>query len=298
MLTRWRFVIPVLAVVSLVLLAAGLSQVSFTGTRYGPSPESPEGPLSVLPRPQQPEQNLSSFWEQFLLVFFGVLVVVSFISIILRPRGLWEAFKRALPAALWFAALLLILMRWRDRPFFKESEGAPPGTGVSPAEPDHPFPTLEQVHIPAWVTFLFVLGALLVLAVTIFVVWRLWRARARPETIEELADLTKRYAQELRYGAPVHETILRCYHEMCQLLSTRFHLEISRAMTAREFEKRLAQIGVLEEHISRLSRLFEWARYSPARPTPEQEREALQLLEEIARIYGGRREFGEVPHPA
>jgi hypothetical protein len=116
------------------------------------------------------------------------------------------------------------------------------------------------------------------------------------DPIEELADLTRRYAQELRYGAPVHETILRCYREMCQLLSERFHLEISRAMTAREFERRLAQIGVLEEHIVRMSRLFEWARYSPARPSPEHEHEALQLLEEIARIYGGER--GEVPHPA
>ncbi|MFN4218976.1 MAG: DUF4129 domain-containing protein [Candidatus Bipolaricaulia bacterium] len=298
MLTKWRFVIPVVALLLLVLLAAGLSQVSLVGTRYGPPTESPQGPSHVLPRPQQPEQNLPSFWEQFLIVFFGALVVISLISVILWPRGLWEALKRAFPAAMWFAAILLILMRWRDRPFFREPEGAPPGAGASPAEPDHPFPTLEQVHVPAWATFLFVLGALLVIAVTIFVVWRLWRARARPQTLEELADLTKRYAQELHYGAPVHETILRCYHEMCQLLSERFHLEISQAMTAREFEKRLAQLGVLEEHIIRLSRLFEWARYSPAHPTPEQEREALQLLEEIARIYGGGSEPVEVPHPA
>jgi hypothetical protein len=130
-----------------------------------------------------------------------------------------------------------------------------------------------------------------VIGITIFVAWRLWRARTRTTPIEELADLTRRYAQELRYGAPVHETILRCYREMCQLLSERFHLEISRAMTAREFERRLAQLGVLEEHIVRLSRLFEWARYSPAHPTPEQEREALQLLEEITQIYGRREVF-------
>lgn len=292
-----RFVIPVLAVLLLVLLAAGLSQVSFVERRYGPPPESSEEPSGALSRPQQPEQNLSSFWEQVLIVFLGTLVVISLISIILWPRGLWEALKRAIPAAMWFAAILLILMRWRDRPFFTEPEKTPPGMGV-PQEPDRPFPTLEQVHVPAWATFLFVLIVLCVLGVAIFVVWRLWRARARPTAVEEFADLTRRYAKELRSGAPVHETILRCYREMCHLLSERFHLEISRAMTAREFERRLAQIGVLEEHISRLSRLFEWARYSPARPTPEQEREALQLLEEIAHIYGDTQESREVPHPA
>ncbi|MCX8102833.1 MAG: DUF4129 domain-containing protein [Candidatus Bipolaricaulota bacterium] len=298
MFTKWRLVIPVVAVLALVLLAAGLSRVSFVGTRYGPPPESSEGSSRVLSRPQPPEQNLSSFWEQVLIVFLGTLVVISLISVILWPRSLWEALKRAIPAAVWFAAILLILMRWRDRPFFTEPEGAPPGTGVLPEEPTQPFPTLEQVHVPPWGIFLFVLLALLALGVTIFIVWRLWRARAQPTAAEELAALSKQYAQELRYGAPVHETILRCYREMCHLVSERFHLEISRAMTAREFESRLAQIGVLEGHIIRLSRLFEWARYSPARPTPEQEREAIQLLEEIARLYGDKRGPLEVPHPA
>ncbi len=296
MATRWRLAIPVLALLSLVLLAAGLSRVSFGGARYGPPAESEEEPSSAVQILQSSEEDLSSLWEQIMSVSLGVLLLVSVVAVILRPKNLWEAIKRALPAALWFAAILLILMRWRDRPFFREQEGAPPGAGVPLAEPGQPFPTLEQVHVPAWVPFLFVLGTLLVIGVTSFVVWRLWKARVRPQTIEELADLTKRYAQELRYGAPVHETILRCYREMCHLLSERFHLEISRGMTAREFERRLAQIGILEEHISRLSRLFEWARYSPARPSPAHEREALQLLEEIARIYG--RESGEVPHPA
>jgi membrane protein implicated in regulation of membrane protease activity len=229
--------------------------------------------------------------EQIIAVTALGLILFAMVVSVLRPKSLWEALKRALPAALWFAAILLILLRWRDRPFFREPKGAPAGVGTAPAAPDQPFPTLEQVHVPSWATFLFVLGVLLVIGVTIVVVWRLWRARTRTTPIEELADLTRRYAQELRYGAPVHETILRCYREMCQLLSERFHLEISRAMTAREFEKRLAQLGVLEEHIVRLSRLFEWARYSPARPTPEQEREALQLLEEITQIYGRREVF-------
>lgn len=297
MATRWRVIVPVLAVLSLVLLAAGVSHLSFVGTRYGPAEEPSEQPSSTLQHPPQTERDLPSWWEQAVLVFLGVFVFVSIVSILLWPRGLWEALKRALPSALWFAAILLILMRWRTRPFFTEPKDAPPGVGA-PSEADQPFPTLEQVHVPSWATFLFVLLALLVLGIVIFLVWRLWRARARPTPVEEFADLSKKYAKELRYGAPVHETILRCYYEMCRLVSERFHLEISRAMTAREFERRLAQIGLLEEHISRLSRLFEWARYSPARPTPEQEHEALQLLEEIARIYGGRRETGEVPHPA
>ncbi len=276
----------------LVLLAAGISQVSFEGTRYGPPSEpTEESSGGTLASSSHDDQSLALLIEQIIAVTALALVLLGIVVSLLRPKSLWEALKRALPAALWFAALLLILLRWRDRPFFREPKDAPAGAGTAPAAPNQPFPTLEQVHVPSWATFLFVLGALLVIGVTIFVVWRLWRARTRTTPIEELADLTRRYAQELRYGAPVQETILRCYREMCQLLSERFHLEISRAMTAREFEKRLAQIGVLEEHIIRLSRLFEWARYSPARPTPEHEREALLLLEEITQIYGRREVF-------
>jgi Na+-transporting methylmalonyl-CoA/oxaloacetate decarboxylase gamma subunit len=286
-----RFGLPIVVLALLVLLAASISHVSFVGTRYGPPAEPSEESSSTLRTSPQDGQGLAPLIEQIIAVTALAVVLLTIVVSLLRPRFLWEALKRALPAALWFAAILLILLRWRDRPFFREPKGAPAGVGTAPAAPDQPFPTLEQVHVPSWATFLFVLGVLLVIGVTIVVVWRLWRARTRTTPIEELADLTRRYAQELRYGAPVHETILRCYREMCQLLSERFHLEISRAMTAREFEKRLAQLGVLEEHIVRLSRLFEWARYSPARPTPEQEREALQLLEEITQIYGRREVF-------
>jgi Na+-transporting methylmalonyl-CoA/oxaloacetate decarboxylase gamma subunit len=296
MTERIRLGVPIIVLALLVLLAAGISQVSFVGTRYGPPSEPTEEPSGTLHTSPQEGQGLAPLIEQIIAVTALGLILFAMVVSVLRPKSLWEALKRALPAALWFAAILLILLRWRDRPFFREPKDAPAGVGTAPAAPDQPFPTLEQVHVPSWVTFLFVLGALLLIGVTIFVAWRLWRARTRTTPIEELADLTRRYAQELRYGAPVHETILRCYREMCQLLSERFHLEISRAMTAREFERRLAQIGVLEEHIVRMSRLFEWARYSPARPSPEHEHEALQLLEEIARIYG--RERGEVPHPA
>jgi hypothetical protein len=291
MKTLWRSVIPIVVVLSLVVLAAGISRVSFLGTRYGPPSEPSEESSSTLRTSPQDGQSLAPLLEQVVSLTAIALVLFGIVVSLLRPKSLWEAIKRVLPAALWFAAILLILLRWRDRPFFKEPKGAPAGVGTVPAEPNQHFPTLEQVHVPSWITFLFVLGVLLVIGVMIFVAWRLWRARTRTTPIEELADLTRRYAQELRYGAPVHETILRCYREMCQLLSERFHLEISRAMTTREFEKRLAQIGVLEEHIVRLSRLFEWARYSPARPTPEQEREALQLLEEITQIYGRREVF-------
>jgi hypothetical protein len=273
-------------VLSLVLLAAGLAQVSFVGTRYGVPQDSPGQPSAATQAPPTVEHDFPQVWVQVLSVAIGVLVLVSLISLIFRPKNLWEALKRAIPAAMWFAAIYVLVLHWRDRSFFGE-ENSPPGAASPSVEPDQPFPSIEQVQVPSWATFLFILVALLFVGAVLFVTWRLWRARPRP--IEDLAEITKQYAHELRTGSPVQETILRCYREMCQLLSERSHIEISRAMTAREFEARLAQMGIHEEHISRLSRLFEWARYSAGQPTPEQEAEALKLLEEIARAYGTTR---------
>jgi hypothetical protein len=240
--------------------------------------------------------GLSPLWTQALAFAIGVLVIISIVSVIFRPRSLWEAFKRALPAALWFAAIFLMLLRWRHRASF-EREGAPPGMEALPDDPDQLFPSIEQVHVPSWATFFFIFLVLVLLTAALLVAWRFWRARPRPIAAEELAHITKRYAQELRTGSPVQETILRCYREMCRLLSERFHIEISRAMTAREFEKRLAQVSIHEDHINRLSRLFEWARYSAGQPTVEQEREALALLDDITRIYGAMRSSDGVLHP-
>lgn len=297
MSSKWRLGIPIVAVLLLVLLAAGLSHVSFVGTRYGPPSDSPSPPSSAPPPPSPSVENgLSPLWTQVLAFSIGVLVIVSIVSVIFRPRNLWEAFKRALPAALWFSAIFLMLLRWRNRASF-EREGASPGLGGLPDDPEQLFPSIEQVHIPSWVTFFFIFLVLVLLAAALLAAWRFWRARPRPIAAEELANITKRYAQELRTGSAVQETILRCYREMCQLLSERFHIEISRAMTAREFEKRLAQMSIHEDHINRLSRLFEWARYSAGRPTVEQEREALALLDDITRIYGVMRSSARVLHP-
>lgn len=295
MSSTWRLGIPIVAVLLLVLLAAGLSHVSFVGTRYGSPSDSPSQPFSVPTPTPSVENGLSPLWTQALAFAIGVLAIVSIVSVVLRPRSLWEAFKRALPAALWLSAIFLILLRWRYRASF-EREGAFPGMEALPDDPDQLFPSIEQVHIPSWATFFFIFLVLVLLTAALLVAWRFWRAHPRPIAAEELADITKRYAQELRTGSPVQETILRCYREMCQLLSRRFHIEISRAMTAREFEKRLAQVSIHEDHINRLSRLFEWARYSAGRPTVEQEREALALLDDITRIYGAMRSPNGVFH--
>ena len=58
------------------------------------------------------------------------------------------------------------------------------------------------------------------------------------------------------------------------------------AMTPRDFEQHLTERGFSDEHIGRLTRLFETVRYSPGEPGPEDETEAKACLTAIVDAYG------------
>jgi hypothetical protein len=52
-------------------------------------------------------------------------------------------------------------------------------------------------------------------------------------------------------------------------------------MTAREFQRRLGRIGIPEEPVAQLTKLFESVRYGSKETGPEEERLALRSLSAI-----------------
>jgi hypothetical protein len=64
----------------------------------------------------------------------------------------------------------------------------------------------------------------------------------------------------LESGAELHNVVLRCYEEMTRLLNEARGIRRPQAMTAREFELTLTQLGLPEEPVVSLTRLFEEAR--------------------------------------
>ena len=73
---------------------------------------------------------------------------------------------------------------------------------------------------------------------------------------------------------------------MNRLLREQHGLERKKAMTPREFANHLSQIGLKDEHIWRLTRLFENVRYGANRPSQQEEREAVACLTAIVEVYG------------
>jgi Domain of unknown function (DUF4129) len=70
------------------------------------------------------------------------------------------------------------------------------------------------------------------------------------------------------------------------VLSEQRGIQRQTAMTPREFELYLGQIGLKIEHIRQLTRLFERVRYGAGPPGEREEQEAVACLTAIVEVYG------------
>lgn len=101
----------------------------------------------------------------------------------------------------------------------------------------------------------------------------------------ELADHAGEAAEALRGGERLRDVVLRCYHDMTQLLVRYLPDRDDQTMTAREFEQALRRVGIRDEHVGRLTRLFERVRYGDQTPDDYERRDAITSLEAIERAY-------------
>jgi hypothetical protein len=108
--------------------------------------------------------------------------------------------------------------------------------------------------------------------------WRAYRLRRGKKKLGWELELLA--GQTLSAGRNT-DLVLRCYHEMVDLLSRKEHITHA-SLTAREFADRLRDLGLRTEAIDRLTKLFELVRYGHRNSDPFSER-AVASLEEIRR---------------
>jgi len=272
----------------LLLLAASLSRLEFKPGRV----------YSLPPRGGAPQENPpplpSNRWMDYLNILFwsiaGLLLIGALVAAIVSKEYRRELLITALVALILFAGLYSF---FHAQPQLRPLEPAP-------RQPERELPQqpeeapLEPVNPPHWSSFLFLL---LLLGGAGLLAWRFlprfWQKEESP--LEGLADLAGEAAAELRSGAQLRDTVLRCYREMSELLSKRGRIspDLRRVLTAREFEEQLQQVGVRDEHIARLSRLFEQVRYGGRSSGEREAEEAIACLEAIEKAYGREDGRGE-----
>ena len=268
------------AIGALTVLAAGLSQLSF---RPGRSfmlngDDAPDPSSGALTAGMANPGILRLLLAAIVLLVLGYFVLTLIFSSKLR----WQLLQRIVQVLVVVLLFFLILSRLIGTP-------EPPPPTQSAAEPPAPPPISIGEPLPPFVPqptpWLVALVSLALAALLIAGIWYFWR-RGRP-VVNPVTTLAQAAIESIQAGGDVQSVVLRCYLEMSQVLSEQRGIERARAMTPREFERKLAAAGVRDEHIKQLTRLFEGARYGAQPPSAGDERAAVECLTAIVQAYGG-----------
>lgn len=276
-MTRWRLaVLGVILIVLLGVLAAGLSGAQFRGGRlpWGTPPDEPGSPGGAVPL-----GNMS--WLIYLIwVLFFIALAIALVDPKLR--------RKLLLGLLVFVAMLIALGLLGER--LRLPESAPVEEDPGPAAV-LPFPTQVSPsgddeapspgRSPGWVAYL---GAAAIAAATAW--WVLRRLRPRsPEEGEEIRDALAEASADLAAGLPVSDVVVRCWTRMVAVLTQHMQGVNRPAVTPREIADQLTRLGLGEESVLVLTKLFEEVRYGHKDSEPRRA-EALAALAAIERAYG------------
>ena len=282
MILRKSWLLYGLGLLALVLLAMGLSSLTLQpGHPFavgGPPPDLSDAGATP---PWTPD--LGGLGRILLAVLIWVLFPLSVIYVLISP----EARRRVLRDLLWVAGTMVVLYffmkSFARRRLFLEPTIESSGDSSPPVPPEFVVSPGDFItHPPEWLVLLVSLLFLGGLSLGIFLLWRALRPASGVEPLPRLAEEAESALQKLRAGGDLRDVVLRCYREMTRILQEERGLRRPKAMTPREFEQRLREVGLDVEPVDRLTQLFERVRYGDRRPDAREEREAQECLEEIA----------------
>jgi hypothetical protein len=283
---RWAVSLLGLALVAMVLLAAGLSDLELL-------------PGRAAVRVQVPAEIEASSQPAVSDVLLNLLyVVLSILTIILAGFFVFyllfsaDRRKRLLIALGLVISLLVLWFISRAEPRAPPSaQQAPAATAAPTAALATPLPaegeaiTIDlNVAPPAWLVWLGAgVLALVIVGALVAIAWLFWaRRQAAAAPLQDLAREAERAMDALEAGADVNDTIMRCYFQMSHILQQQRHIVRPQAMTPREFERGLRGAGLPREPVAQLTRLFEKVRYGAGAPDEHEERQAISCLAAVA----------------
>lgn len=282
---RWTLLLAGLAILAMVLVAAGLSNLELLPGRLPPRVEVPAE--SEAARPPSFRSELISV----IVAVMGVLTVVFLVLFIFYLLFSDDSKKRLLIGlGLLFWLVLLYILSRANPPPPEEVQPTPlPTLGPTVAAPtalpsgaDAPIVDLVM-RPPVWLVWLgAVVLALLAIGALAGIAWLIWAQGQRTTTpLEQLAREAEQALGALEAGADINDTIMRCYLEMSEILKRERGIVRQEAMTPREFARALRGTGLPQERVTQLTGLFEKVRYGASTPDEGEERQAVLCLEAV-----------------
>ena len=224
--------------------------------------------------PTEGPLGLTRFW---ILVIWGCLTLCIVYAVI-SPT-----YRKALLAATATTVLItFVLMRVLENQEPQEPEqmggGGAPQTDLQFAAEEPLVPPEMEVR-DGWVYAVTAVAGLALAGLGLYLVSRYYSGRN--ETPELIRMEAREAIAALETGHDVGDTIERCYLNMVRCLEDTRRVRRNQSMTPREFEQRLAGLGMHSRPVHRLSQLFERIRFGD-RPATERERqEAVDNLKQI-----------------
>jgi hypothetical protein len=280
----WLLLFAGAAIVALTLLSATLHELELS--RFGrplPATGEPFSLAGIAPW----SGNLLNFLYVAFFVLGSVLILVGIVYVIVSRKARKDFLRRFMYGLL--PLLILVAIRvWigsvEEPP--TEATPGPPGQPIAAQDVAEavPPPVLNlDLTPPKWsVWFVAIVLALLIATALVAVVWYLWLRKRRPAgALEQLAQEAQEALDALLAGEDLRDAVMRCYFEMSRVLWLQRGLIRQEAMTPREFEVSLREVGLPDRAIRQLTRLFEGVRYGAKEPGPAEARQAVDCLTTI-----------------
>ncbi len=279
----WVLVFLAVAAAAMIVLAGSLSGLDLRPGEPFTLEEPSSGSETDLDSGEK-SSSWADFWAKVLVVIWvGMLacVPIGLVLLVVSPEARRQAATYLGPALI----LLIILLL----PSSESEEAAivePPLASELPAPVAEATPAVFASTPPRWLssftTVALSIAATAALGGIAFLVLR--HRRRPPDPLEQLAREVQTAIRSIQAGADLRDTIMRCYFEMSRVLRKERGITRDEAMTPREFEAQLGDLGLPSAPIRELTRLFEGVRYGTKIPDKSDEQSAIKSLSAVAEV--------------
>jgi hypothetical protein len=290
MISRQKVFIVIMAalsLMSLVILASGISTLNLNNEA-----------LYLLPASEQATQEAISTrvvqipteYLTLLTLIFLVIFPISIIYLLISP----SARRRFLTQFLQISMIVLFVYFLSKNigklfPNLRISLSGSLRDNLAASGFDVRFLEPFKPKNPVWLTVL--LSVALAIGFLVLLLW-LWIKLRQVEIVhsspaKKLARSAQTALRRIDAGQNLREVVLRCYHEMTQVVAEKRHLTRPEHMTPHEFVYSLEGVGLPAEQVRRLTDLFETVRYGHKTPGAPERVEAVACLNAIVERLGG-----------
>lgn len=279
--TALRTMAFIIIIWSLLVLAVSLPHINM-----GPEEKPPPLPRGQVANNTAGGGDNGTFARALYIVFIGSLVVMSalyiVISILNKDK---EAFKEILAGLLVLVVVsgfFLGAMYVSEHPNILGVHMKDASAGNNTTDNS----TVSQGYVGAGpMQYMVVLFALAIVLIVIGSVIMSMRSRKIEKVESQSAELREKMMlaiNDLKKGKEVQEVIIKCYDEMCRILSKSSGMKEGDSMTPREFENAiLERMDIDREPVLKLTALFEEAKYSTHPIDDSKRKSAIIALENL-----------------